>query len=406
MGKISQSADGYLLGSRTQFDNLEKSVVQHLTQAFMYLSLIMLLLCSSISAAYGDGKQKTYVLITIDHCETWPGIVFAKANGNECGIKALIDICDRNGVKPTFFFSPYDYRKVGEEKVKFVAKYIADRGCDIHLHTHPHHLYDPNRNNMYQYSLGEQIEIIRHGKEKIYEWTGCRPIAHRAGGYSANLDTLRALAINQIYFDSSSFYKEPRSKISFEGLPMNVMSRIGQIVEIPVSVFELQEFTSLFYINLPYLRRIRKVDIDWADYAQIKHAMVTLKNKKVLTITLFLHFHSLLNPANDIDLTKTKPDLVDIEEFDAILKMIIQSPGFKIVTFKELIDIFNKIEERLSPKKDFLPVYKKKISLIQYGRKVIGINSKNVKYILLLTIIISVTSIVGFILNQKLRKRK
>jgi len=375
-------------------------------KAFIHLFIIMLVLCCSITLAYGSSEQKTYVIITIDHCVTWPGIVSIQLNGKHCGIKGLIDISDRNGVKPIFFFSPYDYKKVGEENVKAVAKYIVDRGCDLQLHTHPHHFYDPERNNMFQYSLDEQTEIIRHGKEKLYEWTHSIPIAHRAGGYSANLDTLRALARNGIYFDSSSFYQEPRSKISTRGLPINVLATKEGVIEIPVSIFKLQEFTSLFGVKLPYLSRIRKVDIDWADYEQIEYAMMELKAKNVPTITLFLHFHSLLNPAKDINLTKTKPDLVDMKEFDAILNMIKQSPGFEIVTFKELRDIFNDNKNILSHKKDFLPEYKKKISVVQYGRKAMGINANNIKYVVFIITGTMVIVILGFVLYRKHRKGK
>jgi len=66
---------------------------------------------------------------------------------------------------------------------------------------------------MYLYSLDEQIEIIKDGKELVKEWVSEYPVAHRAGGaYGINKDTFTALKENGIPIDSSSFYGHPNCK--------------------------------------------------------------------------------------------------------------------------------------------------------------------------------------------------
>jgi peptidoglycan/xylan/chitin deacetylase (PgdA/CDA1 family) len=355
----------------------------YLIKLHIFLFVMVTCCLCPIHVSYGESEPKTYVIITIDHCETKPGIIYARREEQDCGIKGLIDICDRNGVKPTFFFSPYDYQKVGEEKVREVAQYIVERGCDLQLHTHPHHLYDPNRNQMYQYSLEDQTEIIEHGIEKLFEWTGVRPIGHRAGGYSANMDTLKALEMNGIKIDSSLFYKEERCKIDFGKKTINRLVRAGGIVEVPVSVFSLEEDSGIADVEFEPIRHIRKIDIDWADFDQMKTAMAELRRHSIQTITLFLHFHSLLKGYDD-SLEGTGLDSNDMEEFDAILKMIGADPTLHIITLKELYEKITRNEIEFSDN-DILPIYKRSISLPQYARKKVGINSGNIRNIVLVT---------------------
>jgi hypothetical protein len=157
------------------------------------------------------------------------------------------------------------------------------------------------------------------------------------------------------------------------------MYRLEGVTEIPVTAFELKEYTSLLYWKAPSLSRIRKVDVDWADFVQIRTAMEQLVAMGVPTITLFLHSHSFLNPPKDRSLKDTRPDRVDIEEFEKVLAFVTGDKRFKIVTVGELHGGLLSGELVLDNRFD-LPVVEERISLLQYTRKLMGINGENVAY--------------------------
>ena len=69
---------------------------------------------------------------------------------------------------------------------------------------------------MWQYSVDEQTEIVNFGKQKIKEWIGIDALAHRAGGYGADDNTMQALKFNDIFIDSSFFYKNENCKINYD----------------------------------------------------------------------------------------------------------------------------------------------------------------------------------------------
>ena len=157
---------------------------------------------------------KLYVIITVDLEDSQrPAVVFneeikelkqmiyGEINNKYFGFPKILEICNSHNIKATFFISVFDSKKYGENSFKTICQVIKENGHDVQLHTHPRRAYDKTRREMYLYSLDEQIEIIREGKELIKEWTGEYPIAHRAGAYGLNENTLVALKENNIPID-------------------------------------------------------------------------------------------------------------------------------------------------------------------------------------------------------------
>ena len=134
--------------------------------------------------------------------------------GREVGVKLINDLANKYGGVAEHFVDVYPYERYGEDKFKRLCREIVKGGHGVNLHTHPSGKYDKNRKFMWQYGLDEQIEIIKFGKQKIKEWIGIDAPAHRSGGYGANDDTIQALKLNDIFIDSSFFYKNGNCKIS------------------------------------------------------------------------------------------------------------------------------------------------------------------------------------------------
>lgn len=186
----------------------------------------------------------TQILITIDteigelgkyRPDAFEVFIEGKVDGKEVGYKFLIDILDKYSAKGEFFVDIYPYKQIEESKFASLCESIAKRGHNVQLHTHPSMAFDEKRIFMYQYSLKEQIEILELGKKKIKEWTSKYPIAHRAGGYGADENTLNALAQNNIFLDSSLLPQN--SQCSLHSNQINECYKLESVFEVPVTVY-------------------------------------------------------------------------------------------------------------------------------------------------------------------------
>ena len=130
-----------------------------------------------------------------------------EVQSREVGVKLINDLASEYGAMVEHFVDVYPYERYDEYKFERLCVDIIRGGHGVNLHTHPSGRYDKNRKFMWQYGLDEQIEIIKFGKQKIKEWIGIDAPAHRSGGYGANDDTIQALKLNDIFIDSSFFYK-------------------------------------------------------------------------------------------------------------------------------------------------------------------------------------------------------
>jgi len=185
--------------------------------------------------------MKTKILITIDtefssHKDDMG--IFGNIAGKFYGLPLFIQLAREYNLKFTFFIDVYGVREVFKKEFIKICNELISEGHELQLHTHPNGLFDKNRERLWMYSLDEQKEIIRKGKELFEAWFGIFPIAHRAGDWSANNDTFLALLANDIKIDSSKFvgYKHSRLKEN------NDLINHGKIIEIPPSTYKVNGF--------------------------------------------------------------------------------------------------------------------------------------------------------------------
>lgn len=240
------------------------------------------------------------VLITIDTevgelgknmADAFEIFIEGKISGREVGYKFIMDTLERYGIIGHFFVDVYPFKLFGEKKFKTLAQEISKKGHYVHLHTHPSTAFDNNRIHLNDYSLLEQIDILKFGAEKIREWTGKYPVAHRAGGYAIDKNTFKALERAQIFLDSSYFYKNENCEFIKDTI--NEPFEVGDIKEIPVTLFE--EETDYQFLNLNVFKKhtFKKLDFRYgADIDEIKN--VILNNDESIFI-VFLHSFNFLN---------------------------------------------------------------------------------------------------------------
>jgi len=279
--------------------------------------------------------------------------------GEYYGFQKIMDICDEVPCKATFFVSVFDCRKYGETSLANVCKAIKDRGHDVQLHTHPRRAYDKSRRELYKYSIDEQTRLMDEGRRLIKDWTGTYPVAHRAGTYALNDDTIYALRTNKIAIDSSMFFKRPECKLCWSR--NKVVFKSG-VLEIPVTGFFRE--TNLTLASIPVFRRrqFTKTDVDWTSLDELLAFVNDALKYDIRVLNLFMHSYSFIKFSESF--TDFKPDYDDMTKFDRFLKVISINPRIKIVTMTDLFNIYLEDPNCLLNGSDYVPVYRKRAKAV------------------------------------------
>ncbi len=138
----------------------------------------------------------------------------------------------------------HDYTTIVRE-----LKSLSDKGHDIQLHIHPQWLYSNYVNGRWEidqkhYKLSDITEheaqkAFRDGCELIQKITGKRPIAFRAGGFSAQPTSLlkKLFEENEIYIDSSVYpgnvYHSLQQKYDYSNAPHGTIYHFEDDICVP-----------------------------------------------------------------------------------------------------------------------------------------------------------------------------
>jgi peptidoglycan/xylan/chitin deacetylase (PgdA/CDA1 family) len=222
--------------------------------------------------------------------------------GPAYGVPLIMDLLEEQGGRGTFFVDVYNRRTVTEEVIHRTCIEIAERGHEVALHTHPA-FPDGQRGygmaqTMRTLSLAEQTTFIAEGIELIRGWIGKPPTSHRAGGYGANYDTLRALAANGVGVDSSLFHGYPYCDLNVPPLAINRPVRWGEVLEVPITVTQSELRVGAFGRGIPLVSIVKKIDPDWCSPEELRQQVEAVSRVGLDPIILFLHSYSLLDLKN------------------------------------------------------------------------------------------------------------
>ena len=256
-----------------------------------------------------------------------------KVNGQVAGISLINSIANQHNASVEHFIDIYPYERYGESRFRRICDNILSHGHYLQLHTHPSGRFDRYRKYMHQYTLDEQRNIISWGKQKIRDWTGYEVIAHRAGGYGANDETLIALAENGIAIDSSFYFQNPACKIAYPH--KNKCDHYNGVFEIPVTVYECQKQF------IPITKKIKyhsKLDFRYgSSVADIVTFIHSAPDNSI--ITLFLHSFNFLNLRYNTR-TKTYSNISVndhlIGQYEKLLYEISQIPSVRFSSFRDI----------------------------------------------------------------------
>ncbi len=290
--------------------------------------------------------MKTLVTITVDtefssHPEDMgiSGII----DGHSYGLPLFVKILKEYDFKATFFVDVYTINKPFLKSFVQAIDELKKQGHDLQLHTHPQGTFDPKRSGMKDYSLNEQIEIIKKGKELFYEWFATTPIAHRAGDWAANYDTLKALTANDIWIDSSMFFGWSNCALNNPALTKNISVWQDGLLEIPASVFEC--------VPLGVFSPFRLVSTDGNSYNETKELLETFHQEGAPVVNLVYHSFSFIkwNKAR----TEYSVDQIRIDKFKNLMNYLSTNSNFEVKTIKDVGLHFK--NGNVNTKTDFIP---------------------------------------------------
>jgi hypothetical protein len=187
---------------------------------------------------------------------------------------------------------------------------------------------------MSQAPFEEQVEILEKGIGLLKEWTGKRVVAHRAGAFLANGETLRAVAATGLVADSSL------AAGSHDAVPLvdelgasNWAQRLGGVWEIPVTYYD--------QVRIGPWRSSRILDIEASSLAEIKKVTRVAVRQGLPTVCILMHSFSFTREG--------KPDSRIIRRFSALLEWLRTQSDVQIGTIEETCRCLESIGAQKSP---------------------------------------------------------
>ncbi len=265
------------------------------------------------------------VLITIDvecdHSRGYDEMVFGRCgNGSRWGISYIAKTLFDHHLKGIFFMEPLGSRRYGMQGLREAIDVALSYKHEVQLHLHPS--FSGGSDALYRYGLREQLALIKEGKQVLKQCGTHDITAFRAGSFSANLDTLKAITLSGIPFDSSYNlnYIQSNCRIETESF-LNHPTRIASTWEFPVTCF-----------NWPFHRlgsRFRHLQITAAGMAETLDVLNHAQELRYEFITILLHSFEFITRDKTI-----YPDMKNIYRFENLCKTLqrrsnsIQTTGF------------------------------------------------------------------------------
>lgn len=151
-----------------------------------------------------------------------------------------------HGLKATFFVDPMPARIYGLEPFKRLIGAILDGGQEVQLHLHPNWAGASVKDRaaaasfeLIDHDRAAQQALLAEARDWLEQAGAPSPIAFRAGSYSANDDTIDALAALGFAYDSSHNGSE-HPWPSAIGLPRDRIAPVAHrgLIELPVTLIE------------------------------------------------------------------------------------------------------------------------------------------------------------------------
>jgi len=297
--------------------------------------------------------KKTYFIVTVD-TETFPvngqappfdQHIYAPIGGEEYGVNRIIDICEHNNFKATFFVDICMHHQYGESDIRDLCQLLDSKGHDVQVHAHPNWIPRYNSTTLHSYPYAIQHQIISETKRLYNKWLDRPPLAFRAGSYGANMDTIRALDENGFHIDSSYLQWNYNCVLSRElsHRYSNRMFPLGNVLELPITTYH--------FLTGSY-KKSSKIDINACSWSEIKCVLYDyIQNPGMIFVILFLHSFSFIKQGKNV--RDISPNYRAVRKFERILRYLKDEARAELIS---LSDFFTKLKRSNHdlPKDDYV----------------------------------------------------
>lgn len=231
------------------------------------------------------------------------------------GLPYQIDVLKSYGFAGVFFVEPLFSTRFGAEPLAEIVELLHKNGQEVQLHLHTEWVDESRepllknvhskRQHLRYFSLSEQTSLIETGAKLLARAGAANINAFRAGSFAFNRDTLRALAINKIPFDSSY-------NASLFGLNSGVMP--GEKVVDPIECEGVYEYPMTVFDD--GTRSLRHAQLTACSYKEIEQLLWQALEKRRNSFVILSHSFELLNRSKD------RPDNVVVERFRKLISFL------------------------------------------------------------------------------------
>ena len=284
------------------------------------------------------------VFFTVDveiWCDGWIGIdekfpnafrryIYGPTSKGNFGLPYKLDVLRHHGLPGVFFVEPLFSTRFGGQPLAEIVGILLEANQEVQLHLHTEWVDEAKvpllestyakRQQLRYFSKEEQTILIAAGA-KLLKQAGVSDVnAFRAGSFAFNRDTLRALAVNGIPFDTS--YNASRF-----GLDSGVMP--GEAVVVPIECEGVYEYPmSVFNDGTGSLRHAQ---LTACSYKEIERLLWQALETGWNAFIILSHNFELLNQTMD------RPDDVVVTRFRKICSFLNQNrDSFRVRGFQGL----------------------------------------------------------------------
>ena len=265
------------------------------------------------------------VFITVDvevWCDGWTDIdnkfpeafrryIYGPTRHGNFGLPYQVDLLNSHGLKGVFFVEPLFSTRFGPAPLAEIVTILNAAKQEVQLHLHTEWVDESlnplldnvtkKRQHLLYFSLEEQDALTRIGRRLLLD-AGAPPInAFRAGSFAFNKDTLPALALNGIKFDSSY-------NASMFGIDSGVLP--GTLAVDPFFCDEVYEYPMTVFQDGS--GRLRHAQIAACSYLELEGLLWKALDAGNKAFILLSHNFELMNQKKD------RPDWVAVRRFDKL----------------------------------------------------------------------------------------
>ncbi|MEO6924810.1 MAG: hypothetical protein ABI142_13365 [Bryocella sp.] len=281
------------------------------------------------------------ILLTVDtelspgRSVTTPADVVANARGSfygvgsgDGGLPTQLGLLRQHRLKAVFFVEALAALVVGDDPIREVVTLLIRSRQEVQLHLHTEWLAlarfnpmgDKRGQNMCDFSERDQARMIQLGKDTLIRCGVENISAFRAGNYGADNATLRALAANDIHFDSSynHAYLGRGCSIKTDDV-LTHAARVEGVTEVPITFFQ------------DWPGHVRHAQVCACSFGELSHMLLEAHAAGFTTFVIVCHSFELINRA------RTRVNRLLVRRFRRLCEFLDQRRDlFRTVGFNDL----------------------------------------------------------------------